>query len=94
MIFIIASSSNALGQWSPETGPPFVKHLTMWSDPKCVDHTGVSAHARDSLITDVVPLISSRVRTRSCEEPVLFTTMTHTSPCRRIANARATTPSP
>ena len=33
-------SSNALGQWSPETGPPFVKHVTMWSDPKCVDHTG------------------------------------------------------
>jgi hypothetical protein len=33
-------SSNALGQWSPETGPPFVKHVTMWSDPKCVDHNG------------------------------------------------------
>jgi hypothetical protein len=39
-------NSNALGQWSPETGPPFVKHLTMWSDPKCVDHTGAADNVR------------------------------------------------
>ena len=58
----LASSSNALGQWSPETGPPFVKHLTMWSDPKCVDHTGPSVHARDhkSGATHII----FRVRTR------------------------------
>lgn len=39
-------SSEAHGQWSPEAGPPYVKHITMWSDPRCVDHAGPANNVR------------------------------------------------
>ncbi|KAJ1476432.1 hypothetical protein T484DRAFT_3105053 [Baffinella frigidus] len=38
--------SEAHGQWSPEAGPPYVKHITMWSDPRCVDHAGPANNVR------------------------------------------------
>jgi len=38
--------SMAHGQWSPDAGPPYVKHVTMWSDPDCVDHTGPANNVR------------------------------------------------
>ena len=38
--------SMAHGSWSPDAGPPYVKHVTMWSDPQCVDHTGPANNVR------------------------------------------------
>jgi len=38
--------SMAHGAWSPDAGPPYVKHITMWSDPRCVDHTGPANNVR------------------------------------------------
>eukprot|EP00961_Rhodomonas_salina_P007550 102473-Rhodomonas_salina.1 len=38
--------SMAHGQWSAEAGPPYVKHVTMWSDPSDVDHTGPANNVR------------------------------------------------
>jgi hypothetical protein len=36
----------AHGAWSPDAGPPYVKHITMWSDSRCVDHTGPANNVR------------------------------------------------
>jgi hypothetical protein len=38
--------SMAHGEWTKDSGPPYVKHITMWSDPKCVDHTGPANNVR------------------------------------------------
>lgn len=38
--------SMAHGEWAPEEGPPYVKHVTMWSDPRCVDHAGPANNVR------------------------------------------------
>ena len=38
--------SMAHGAWSPDAGPPYVKHITMWSDSRCVDHTGPANNVR------------------------------------------------
>ena len=38
--------SMAHGEWAPQEGPPYVKHVTMWSDPRCVEHAGPANNVR------------------------------------------------